>query len=369
MRRKITLIVLSVVLTAAALEIGWRVYVSNFGTERQRVLYLFSRAEIEATESLYRGLPFVNFGLSPAGDDVNSLGYRGPEVAIPKAPGGFRIVALGGSTTYGGYLDSYELAYPHQLQLELATVYGLDQVEVVNAGVPAYSTWETSVNFMLRVPDLNPDMIIIYHALNDLAPRMVNPASYHGGYEARGLWKLPDEQLPWSALQRLVMHKLGRSVRLEFSLDAYLNAPDHIGRCDLDTSGAEPICRGLDTPPGDLLKANPPIYFRRNLSNIISVAQHQDIKALLVTWAYSPHEYDGYFGDVMIHKVLQLEVARHNDISRDLAEARGALLYDLANEMPAEKKFWHNGIHMSAAGTREMARQLADFLVSNGHLD
>ena len=366
MRRKFALAVLSVLLTIMALEFGWRFYVANFGSEAQRALYLYSRAEIVSNTSLFRALPFVNYGLSPAHDEVSAQGYRGPEVSIPKPPNVFRIVSLGGSTTYGAFLDSYEKTYPHQLQLALVNEYGLDQVEVVNAGVQLYSSWESSVNFMLRILDLEPDLITVYHAVNDLETRLVSPEVYSGGYEARGTWRLPDEALPASALQRLVMHKLGHSVQLQFGLNDYFAIADHIGKCRVATDLPEPVCRTLDISVEDLFHANPPIYFARNLGNIVSVAEPLGIEVLLLTWAYSPYKYDTPFGDVMIHEVFQREIANHNQIIRELAAARGTLFLDLAEQMPVDREYWFNGMHKTLAGTQEMARQMASFLVSAG---
>ena len=368
MRRKVLLAALSVLLTLMALEIGWRIYVANFGTERQRALYLYSRAQIAAETSLFRALPFVNYGLSPAHDEVNAQGYRGPVVKIPKPPGIFRIVSLGGSTTYGAFLDSYEKTYPHQLQLELAEAYGLDHIEVVNAGVPGYSSWETAVNFLLRIQDLDPDLITVYHAVNDLETRLVSPESYSGGYEARGTWRLPEAELPASALQRLVMRKLGRAVELEIGLNDYFSVRGDIGKCRVATDLPEPVCRTLDVSVAELFSANPPIYFERNLSNIISMARQLEIKALLLTWAYSPYKYDTPFGDVMIHDSFQREIARHNDMIRKLAAARGTLFLDAAEQMPIDREYWFSGIHKTLTGTREMARLMASYLVSSGAL-
>lgn len=369
MRKNLAIALLAVACSLLALEVGWRFYVSNFGTQQQKILYLFSRAEIDELQSLYRPVPFVNYGLTPDRDDVNSLGYRGPAITQPKPPGSYRIVALGGSTTYGGYLDSYELTWTHKLERLLADDYGYSQVELVNAGVPAYSSFETAVNFMLRAQDLDPDMIIIYHATNDVRARLVDPAHYRGGYELRGTWRTLDQALPASALQRLFMHKLGDSLQLAFSLDERMPAPGDVRECQLDTSGPEAICANLGATAAAVLDANPPIYFQRNLQNIIGMAQSRDIATLLLTWAYSPYAYDAPNGDVMSQPFRQAAVAEHNLIIRELAAERGTLFYDMAANLPIERQYWINGVHQSDAGTSEMARQLADYLAESGVLD
>src|SRR5215475_3012095 len=47
------------------------------------------------------------------GVHINSLGFRGPELAVPKPPGDVRLAFLGGSTTYCAEVSSNETAWPH----------------------------------------------------------------------------------------------------------------------------------------------------------------------------------------------------------------------------------------------------------------
>jgi lysophospholipase L1-like esterase len=100
----------------------------------------------------------------------------------------FRIVALGGSTTYGISLPMNR-TYPAQLQQILRDEYGYTQVEVINAGVIAYNSWDLLAEFEYRVLDLNPDMVIVYEGINDVVARLVDPRYYNGANPARGTWR------------------------------------------------------------------------------------------------------------------------------------------------------------------------------------
>ena len=232
MRAKVIIVLASFILMLFVLELGLRFYLSNYGDERQKTLYLYSREEINEKLTLLRGLAFLNYGLSPTHEYVNSRGYRGPEIALPKPRDVYRIVALGGSTTFGLFLDSWQLTYPHQLEQHLRSGYDYSQVEVINAGAPQYSTWESAVNMLLRVPDLEPDMVIIYHGINDVGVRLTDPEYFDGLYSARGYWTDQDDPLPPSSLLRFAMKRLGFELQADYTLDAKFRVPDGIRSCD-----------------------------------------------------------------------------------------------------------------------------------------
>lgn len=97
---------------------------------------------------------------------VNSAGYRGPEFEIPKPPGIFRIVALGGSSTFS-YLTDDAKTWTRRLEDDLRARFG-DSIEVVNAGVPGYSAFTSKVNYLYRIRAIGPDVVLLYHTWNDM---------------------------------------------------------------------------------------------------------------------------------------------------------------------------------------------------------
>ena len=114
-------------------------------------------------------IPGTLFQSAPFRVEVNSLGFRGPEIQIPKPPGTFRIFALGESSTFGWKgVTSHKQAWPAVLEAKLKAAHPGRNIEVVNAGVPGYTSIEQRINFTLRVSRLEPDAVLIYHGNNDL---------------------------------------------------------------------------------------------------------------------------------------------------------------------------------------------------------
>ena len=286
------------------------------------------------------------------------------KLVIPKPAGVYRIVALGGSTTFGTYLDTWEKAFPHQLQVALRTTYGHSAVELINAGVPGYTSWESAVNLLLRISDLEPDMIIVYHGVNDLNPRLSDPDYYAGLNIGKGIWIEHDDRLPASVLYRFALNKLGHDIRVTYTLGESFRQPADYRSCGLDANALVPYCRHLDMTVEDVLKENPPIYYERNLRNMVVLARNMGSRALLVTWSYSPYEYNIPGGDFMAEEFRQVAIAEHNEIVRDVADDLDTLFYDLADTMPVDPKYWIDGLHMSEVGTSEMARQLSQYLAT-----
>lgn len=347
----IALVLVSIGFTIGALELGLRYAIANSDDLDSQIMYLYSLDDIRALDARQVPMPYINYLPSPDFPEHNSLGYRGAEITLPKPNGTYRIVALGGSTTYSTGTDAAN-AYPALLQSILHDEYGYTHVEVINAGFQGYSTWESLVNLAFRVLELEPDMMIHYAAINDLAPReKLSIACYQGNNVLRGLngtrgyWVEQTNELSPSALYRFIGINMGW-VNNPLALSATFNPP--FANCPDDG--------GLSIT--ERLANNPPVYFERNLRSMIGIAQAHDVEVFLSTWAY-----DVTF-DHPEH--WQLAIAEHNTITREVAESLALPLIDFAETLPANSEMWEgDGVHMIASGTVVQAGQYAAFLVEN----
>lgn len=100
---------------------------------------------------------------------INSNGFRGAEIAVPK-PDVYRIVILGESTTFGCTLNPEDRPWPEWLQDMInRRIHGSRPVEVINAGVAAYTLEDNVKRLSTDILPLKPDMIISYHGINGFA--------------------------------------------------------------------------------------------------------------------------------------------------------------------------------------------------------
>ncbi len=99
---------------------------------------------------------------------TNSRGFRTPEFADAKAPGTVRIVVLGDSSTFGWGVEHFE-TYAEQLGTALAHRWSMDRsrIEIVNLGVPGYSSFQGRVLLERFALGLEPDVVVWSYLSND----------------------------------------------------------------------------------------------------------------------------------------------------------------------------------------------------------
>lgn len=116
----------------------------------------------------YRLSPTLGYELVPGyvgkHETVNLQGLRGAEIG-PKRPGSFRILAMGGSTTWGHKVDDDE-TWPVALEQQLRAATGRD-IEVLNGGVSGWDLEHIVVALRESYLDaFQPDLVIVFAGWN-----------------------------------------------------------------------------------------------------------------------------------------------------------------------------------------------------------
>ena len=104
---------------------------------------------------------------------TNDRGYRTPPFADAKAPGVIRIVCLGDSSTFGMQVEEAD-TYPRLLAARLEEA-APGKFEVINLGVPGYSSRQGLEQLQRQVLALKPDVVFFAFGTNDRAwPRAIS---------------------------------------------------------------------------------------------------------------------------------------------------------------------------------------------------
>ncbi len=98
---------------------------------------------------------------------INSKGFRGPEFKVEKPDSVVRICCIGNSNTFGWEIPSGEY-YSRLIEKLLNQRYADQQFEVINMGVPGYTSHQGLVLLKERALQLDPDIITFSFGWNDI---------------------------------------------------------------------------------------------------------------------------------------------------------------------------------------------------------
>ena len=210
---------------------------------------------------------------------MNSLGLRGPEARLSKAPGTIRIATVGASETFGLF-ESPGREFPRQLEDSLAAFSASDgacgqvvgkRFEVFNAALPGMSLPTIEADLRLRLKRYSLDVVVVYPS----------PAQYLEHWEPSVT--PPDSSgrsglLPWT---RMFHPRSKRRLREQ----AKLLLPEHVKTWLRERETARRIQsqpRGwrFEEPPAERIAA-----FEKDLRQIVNTVRANGGIPILVTHA------------------------------------------------------------------------------------
>jgi lysophospholipase L1-like esterase len=153
---------------------------------------------------------------------INALGLRDGEIVVPKPAATYRILSLGESTTFGA---GVELDETYAKVAERLLRQARPNVEVVNAGVGAYTSFQCVKYLELHGAQLAPDEVWLFSGANDgLASYARNYKNLrHGfGYTDKELYAIRNRYAGLlNLLNRSDLYKLLRRWQTRRALDDY----------------------------------------------------------------------------------------------------------------------------------------------------
>lgn len=279
---------------------------------------------------------------------IGGGGLRGWE-AGDKAPGGYRILVLGDSQTFGfGVRDEETLTV--RLGELLQARFPQRAIEVINAGVPGYGTADQLAWLKLRGEELQPDLIIVqFLSVNDLLEN-TEPASS---------WAIVDNGM-LSARER-TQNTAGDSGDTFRRWQRYLKQRSHLWRLVSNTVGYWAIRVGLSADRavlwGEDFSAEEAELGERLLEELADVAAEQGARTLFLYTTGQAHVLTGSSATLASRKVLETA-----------ADSAGVPWIDVSAELAkrADKLDLHykKDGHWTPQGHAAVAEVLADYLAA-----
>ena len=279
-----------------------------------------------------------NFGFSDGLDG-------GRDIVIPKPSDLIRVVCLGASTT-GNYIEADGKSYSYPMELEKIIQSELDwPVEIINCGQGGYNSADILTRFVLQIIDAEPDVVILYHAYNDI--QMYLTEGFETDYSharmnlSESYWKLrvasKVPSIPFDALNYLS------------NKSSLLNVQNNL---------LEIVKKGSFNMFADYSRGL--LTYQRNLQTIVDVCKSRNIKVILSTYCHFLHKS---IESDPLHKIYKTIVHEENSVIRKIAAKSETEIVDNAQLVPHDENYFVDSIHFTPAGMQLLASNFAEVLL------
>jgi lysophospholipase L1-like esterase len=306
-------------------------------------------------DSLYRVDPSIGLrvlvpGARVGNISVNSLGFRGPEIETAKPPGRVRIAFLGASTTFCAEVSGDTAVWPQVAVERLKARFPGVEFDFVNGAVPGYTVESSLKNLQHRVGPLQPDVVVIYHATNDLSVEARQLAEQQGLIAPRR-----SHEPSWLAQNLRLWELAEKNLRV---LVARQGAEGSKGRVAFDGASLGGA-------------------FRTDLSKLVEAAGQDGRRVAVATFSarlrpeQSVEERKQAAVSALVYMpfmsldALIAGYARYNDHIRAVVREKGALLIDGEDLIPGDAVHFADSVHFTDAGSRAMGERIANGLAAD----
>lgn len=294
----------------------------------------------------------------------NSMGLRGPETTWEKPPGVTRVLCVGGSSTYGHTPSNDAATWPARLQVHLREALPERQIEVINGGASGYSSFETMINLELRLMDLDPDLVIVYHGINDARCALYGEPQRDNSHW-RAVWPI----FRPSPIERTLEKSMSYLIWRRYFTDHFSSRADlgFSAIVDYDPNNGNPYenyeysDRGLQN-------------FRRNLQSIVSVVRAHGGEPMFVTQGIDASDLDRHDSrDNQMQVMAELkEILREQGARLEVPvlEAAEQLEAEAARQLEAtgEDDIFSLEVHLQDRGADFLADIIAKEILAQGLL-
>lgn len=326
----------------------------------------------------HRLRPFYERSYENGAVRVNALGLRGDDISFAKPKDVFRIVCIGESTTFGLGSSSNDYTYPALLEKYLRGRQNNPalKIEVINAGIPSYTSFQCYELLGMELIALKPDAVIIFTGWNEIGASMSSEWNndYRYGFRYQGF------------------REQNKNFFQFIRLDDLLNNSYFVKWLRKQAEHARAALH-LPQPPAHL----PKVYYsgniedvamdvwENNLRNMISLAKANGIRVILFTWPQLPNiKYDAHNLSEIVSEVPRAKIILDDEFRREwnsrykkyqdrlavIANEEKVYIVDAAgkflklNNLP----LYYDDLHLSDAGNKVLAEELGRFIVENVNL-
>lgn len=312
---------------------------------------------------------------------INSWGFRGDEITKQKPTNTYRIVLLGGSTVLNRPI-TYDKTFGKLMQDSLQKKYPSTHIEVLNAANDWYTTQHSLIQYLFYIKDFHPDLVIMWHGVNDLFRSCTSGEFSYGPYrEDYGNFYGPTTTMAKNYFkpQPLIAVKL---ISLDFIKqhiidNLYSDITRKIIRAKTDQDSRSILMSKTDFSHQKFPSIE---AYSRNLDEIVSTIKHDNVSLILANQPYLYHQSmsSNELSKIIFPKLyceqqnvypnistLIKEFNRVNAITKKEAESSNVPFIDLNAQLPKNLMYFTDDVHYTESANKKIADILTRFIESN----
>ena len=284
---------------------------------------------------------------------INEKGYRGNNFTVKKPEGAIRIIFYGGSSVFDLWVPEGK-DWPHRVE-EILRQRGFPEAEVINAGIPGYTSSDSLGSLFAEGHIFSPDYVILYNAWNDIKYfRSDKPLLRH----SRPYHDLEDPRVNYQGrVDRFLCEHSQLYVRLRHR---YLKWRWRIGP------------EGTIQREKRFSKINElgPRQYELNINMFVDLARNIGAEPILMTQARlvdrenTPDQRKRIFYDyqLLTHQALCGAFEKTDEIIYRIAKEKGVFPIDASKYLSGRDELFRDHTHLTDKGSEEIADLTAEYL-------
>lgn len=352
--------VIAIIILIIAIEGASRLLYSQNMDVVEIVNKIFNRSrggDIRTLTLRYAEHPFLGYSLNP--EFVNSLGEKVHNKY------GFRnkdhfsdmkdktvIYCAGDSSTYCNFIEKNENTWPYILQQKLQEEFDRKDIEVINGGCGAWTSYQSLVRFSAWVDVLKPNFVIVYSGKTDFIPFMsgdLNESEIFPDYSnVMHSLRLDFLARALSALGRYSY--TGKVLYARHMNSKYLDISMHVYNLKKSRLHKQ-IKKGLER-----ISSREWDFIFSRYRSFASLCKDRNIPILFVTQQQESKLYKPYM-DELTRRIKSLKC--HDDM---------CFVYDFAEDVKGVAGLISDSVHFTELGARVCAERICAYIVSKTHL-